>query len=70
MRFVAAIFAVLLAIALSAQPPRPSTSDLKERVFLSRTCPDSRWYLDTSDDQSATLVCYTLKGDPDQEDGN
>jgi hypothetical protein len=68
MRFLLAIVAVWFAILLFPERPRASESEVKEKVWLSRTCPDSHWYLDSSDDQSATLVCYALKGEP-SEDG-
>ena len=68
LRFLAAIFVLWIAIALFPEHPQAKDSDLKEKVWLSRTCPDSRWYLDESDDQSATLVCYTLKSDPDGDE--
>ncbi len=61
MRFILAIFAVWFAIVLVPEKPRADSSDYHEKVFLSRTCVDSRWYLDSADDQSATLVCYALK---------
>jgi len=32
----------------------------REKIFLSRTCTDSHWQLDDSDDISATLVCYAV----------
>jgi hypothetical protein len=62
-RFLIAIFAVWFAILLFPEKPRAGSGDLKEKVFLSRTCRDSKWYLDTSDDQSITAVCYSLPAD-------
>jgi hypothetical protein len=59
MRFILAIFAVWIAIVIFPDQPRVAAGEpVKEKVWMSRACPDSRWYLESSDEQSATLVCY------------
>lgn len=65
MRFILAIFAVWFAILLVPEKPHASSGvTIREKVWLSRTCPDdSRWYLDEADDQSVTVACYV--SDPD-----
>lgn len=71
MRFLLAVFAVWFAILLvpDQQPvvsAKPSAGvEITEKVWLSRTCTDSRWYLEEADDQTATLRCYQPASDDD-----
>lgn len=66
MRFLFAVFLVWLAILLVPEKPAEAHSIIEERIFMSRTCTGSRWYLADSDDISITVHC-----DPDGEgDGN
>lgn len=79
MRFVLTILAVWFAIALF--PEHPAAQDqgagriahagetITEKVWLSRTCTDSKWYLEESDDQTATLECYQRESSNDEEGG-
>lgn len=69
MRFLLAVFATWFAIALWPDPPAPPrpTPTVEEKVFLSTTCDNSRWYLEDSDDQSATLACYPQPQSHDDE---
>jgi hypothetical protein len=71
MRFLLAIFAAWFVIVLWPDPPAPPhpTPAMEEKVFLSTTCENSRWYLEDSDDQSATLACYPQPKD-DNSDGD
>lgn len=65
MRFLLAVFVVWFAILLFPEKPE-AHSIIEERIFMSRTCTGSRWYLADSDDISITVHC-----DPDGEgDGN
>lgn len=59
-RFLAAIFLIWLAILLVPEKSRSNTDGVRERIFMSRSCTDSRWYLEDSDEDSVTLRCYAL----------
>lgn len=60
MKFLYAVFAVWLAIALTPDPPQPprAAGTIEEKVWMSSSCQGSRWYLEDSDEQTATLSCY------------
>ena len=64
MRFLYAVFVVWLAIALFPDPPaKHQQPTYQEKVWLSKTCKESRWYLEDSDDRTATLACYASGDD-------
>jgi hypothetical protein len=65
LRFLAAVLVTYLAICL-VPDGRSGSHYVREKVWLSRTCPDSKWYLDEADDQTVTVVCYSLQ----EDDGN
>ena len=65
MRFILAIFAIWVAIVIFPEQPRAS-GVIEEKVWMSRTCPGSHWYLAESDESSITVHC-----DPEEPgDGN
>jgi hypothetical protein len=65
MKFLYAVFGLWLAIALVPDPAPPKPAGMiEEKVWLSQTCKGSRWYLEDSDEQTATLSCYQ-SADPD-----
>lgn len=70
MRFVLAILAVWFAICLVPSPPPAPPPSMEEKVWLSRTCENSKWYLEDSDDQTATLACYEQPPSSGDGDGN
>ncbi len=77
MRFVLTILAIWFAIALFPEQPAAQAGHaeylggktISEKVWLSRTCTDSKWYLEESDDQTATLECYQRESSNDEEGG-
>jgi hypothetical protein len=78
MRFVISILIVWFVVAFFPEHPAAQNQGygriahtgetVTEKVWLSRTCTDSKWYLEESDDQTATLECYLRTADSD--DGN
>jgi hypothetical protein len=54
---LAAFFALCLVPNGESSPRRLPAIELREKIYLSRQCTGSRWYLVDSDDVSVTMEC-------------
>ena len=70
MRFLAAIFVIWLAIALTPEPRSDPSADTVT-IYAPYTCDTGRWYFEISDADSVTVNCYHPDPpEPDESGGN